>query len=131
MTKKIFTLLAVTCLAGLGLVAAQFRPAGNPTAAVTAPAGPSVETTVIQRTKYVRRHVRRKAHKASSGSNGSGGSAGAASAPSAYTAPASTVTPSPAPAPHPATSPSSTGGGEAEHENEREDHGGESEGQDD
>jgi hypothetical protein len=90
MSKGIFALIAVVGLAGLGAIAAQSRPGTSAAADKIVPAGPTVETTVVQRTEHVTRHVRRKRHSSSgSGASTSGASssqgqssAGTPSAPS-------------------------------------------------
>lgn len=58
MTRKTFAMVMVAGLIGLAALAVGLRPTSGPanSAAKEAAGGPSVETTVVQRTEVVRRH---------------------------------------------------------------------------
>jgi hypothetical protein len=106
---KSFAIVVLVGLAGLGGFAVNSRKDPTPTAVKTAPAGPTVETTVIQRTEYIHRRVHHKKAKASGG--GTSGASTSNAAPVAVPQQTAYTAPAPAPAPKPTTSPSSTGGG--------------------
>ena len=67
MSKSIFAATVLACLAGLGALAMNSRPAGNQASDKQALTGPTIETTVAVHTKRVTRHVHRKASASKSG----------------------------------------------------------------